>query len=79
MYAFKKCLRVKCNLNDSSQIGQWCRMAIVIDSDHDDIKYVLELKNEGFIKTEYLSWVLEKRAQGTIFGIKRLISSLTIA
>jgi hypothetical protein len=54
-------------------------LAIVLDSDIDDIKYVLELKNEGFVKSEYMTWVLEKRTQGTIFGIKRLISSLTVA
>jgi len=79
MHAFKKCLRVKSNINDYGQIQQWCRLAIVLDSDIDDIKYVLELKNEGFVKSEYMTWVLEKRTQGTIFGIKRLISSLTVA
>ena len=62
MHAFKKCLRVKSSINDYSQIQQWCRLAIVLDSDVDDIKYVLELQNEGFVKSEYMTWVLEKRS-----------------
>ena len=79
MHAFKKCLRVKSQINDYNKIKQWCRLAIVLDSDVDDIKYVLELTGEGFVKTEFLTWVLEKRANNVIFGIKRLISALTPA
>lgn len=52
-------------------------MAIVIDSDIEDIKYVLELTPEGFIKTEYVQRALLLRHENKIFGIKRLITPLT--
>ena len=54
MHAFKKCLRVKSQINDYNKIKQWCRLAIVLDSDVDDIKYVLELTGEGFVKLSFL-------------------------
>ena len=41
------------------EIKQWCRIGIVIDTDIDRVKYVLELGPEGFYKTEYMSRVLE--------------------
>ena len=39
---------------DFGLINQWCRVGIILDSDIDDIKYVLELTEEGFIKTEFV-------------------------
>ena len=56
---------------------QWCRCAIIVDSDLDEVKYILELTPEGFVRTEFISKALQWRAGGQIFGIKRLISPLT--
>ena len=36
-------------------IKQWSRCAIVVDSEIEEIKYVLMLGPEGFTKTEYMS------------------------
>ena len=54
MHVFKKCLRLKSDIKDFGIINQWCKIAIILDSDVDDIKYVLELTEQGFIKTEYV-------------------------
>ena len=40
-------------------IKQWCRMGIVIDSDVEEVKYILMLGPEGFSLTEYMSQVLK--------------------
>lgn len=71
-HAFLKHLRLKQNIDDPSDIKQWCRMAIVIDSEVPEIKYLLELEKEGFLKREYISRVVEFKAKGQIFAIKRL-------
>lgn len=47
-------------------------MAIVVDSEVPEIKYLLELDKEGFIKREYISRVVEFKSKGQIFAIKRL-------
>jgi hypothetical protein len=39
-------------------------MAIVIDSEVPEIKYLLELEKEGFLKREYISRVVEFKAKG---------------
>ena len=77
LHIFKQCLRMKSDIKNFDLINQWCRVAIVIDSDIEDIKYVLELTPEGFIKTEYVQRALLLRHENKIFGIKRLITPLT--
>ena len=77
LHIFKQCLRLKSDIKNFDLVNQWCRVAIVIDSDVEDIKYVLELTPEGFIKTEYVQRALLLRQENKIFGIKRLITPLT--
>ena len=72
LHALKKALRLKQSMDMFGTVKQWCRVAIVIDSDVEEIKYLLELTPEGFIKTEYLSRVLEFKANNQVFAIKRL-------
>jgi len=45
---------MKSDIKNFDLVNQWCRVAIVIDSDIEEIKYVLELTPEGFVKTEYV-------------------------
>jgi len=71
LHAFKKCLRLKLNLNDNADIKQWCRVGIVLDSEIPEVKYLLELTAEGFIKNEFLSRILEFKNKGQIFAVKR--------
>ena len=59
-------------------IKQWSRCAIVVDSEIEEIKYILMLGPEGFTKTEYMSQVLKWKAEGTTFAIKRLENPLSI-
>ena len=59
LHAFKKCLRLKTSVDDFREIKQWCRIGIVIDSEIEEIKYLLELGEEGFKFTEYMSRVLQ--------------------
>jgi len=59
LHAFKKCLRLKQDLSDMREIKQWSRIGIVIDTDIDRVKYVLELGPNGFYKTEYMTRVLQ--------------------
>jgi hypothetical protein len=68
---------MKSDIKSFDLINQWCRVAIVLDSDIDEIKYVLELTPEGFIKTEYVQRALLLRHENKVFGIKRLVTSLT--
>jgi hypothetical protein len=35
-------------------VPQWGKVAIIMDSDIPEIKYVLELTDKGFVKTEYV-------------------------
>ena len=63
-HSFQKHLRLKQNIDDPNDVKQWCRMAIVIDSPIPEIKYLLELMPEGFVKTEYIKRVVELRAKG---------------
>ena len=77
LHIFKQCLRMKSDIKNFDLVNQWCRVAIVIDSDIEEIKYVLELTPEGFVKTEYVQRALLLRHENKIFGIKRLITPLT--
>ena len=77
LHAFKKCLRLKQNLDDFKEIKQWCRVAIVIDSDIDEIKYLLELTSEGFVKTEYMSRILQLKRDHQTFAIRRQMVPLS--
>ena len=36
-------------------IKQWCNVGIIVDSDVEDVKYILMLTPEGFTKVEYFS------------------------
>jgi hypothetical protein len=54
LHVLKKCLRLKSDIKDFGLIRQWCKIGVVLDSDIEEIKYVLELTDEGFIKTEYV-------------------------
>ena len=47
-------------------------MGIIVDSDIDALKYVLELTRNGFVKTDYITKVLELKANNQTFAIKRL-------
>ena len=77
LHAFKKCLRLKQDLSDMREIKQWCRIGIVIDTDIDRVKYVLELGPEGFFKTEYMSRVLELKNNQQTFAIRRQMVPLS--
>ena len=59
------------------EIKQWCRVAIVIDSDIDEIKYLLELTSEGFVKTEYMSRILQLKRDHQTFAIRRQMVPLS--
>ena len=76
LHAFKKILRLKSQLDVVDNIKQWCRCGIVIDSDVEEIKYLLELTTDGFRKSEYVSRVLQFKKNKQIFGIRRLITPL---
>ena len=47
-------------------------MGIIVDSDIEEIKYILMLGPDGFSKVEYMSQVLKWKAEGTTFAIRRL-------
>ena len=55
LHYFKRSLRTKQNMDLFYPIKQWSRCAIVVDSEIEEIKYVLMLGPEGFTKTEYMS------------------------
>ena len=59
------------------EIKQWCRIGIVIDTDIDRVKYVLELKEDGFIKTEYMTRVLQLKANQQTFAVRRQMVPLS--
>jgi hypothetical protein len=54
LHVLKMTLRLKSDIMDFGMIQQWCRVGIILDSDIEDIKYVLELTEHGFVKTEYV-------------------------
>lgn len=58
-------------------VKQWCRAAIVIDSDVEAIKYILMLGPEGFYLKEYMTQVLQWKADNVTFAIKRLLNPLS--
>lgn len=78
LHAFKRSLRTKQNMDEFYPIKQWCRVGIVVDSDVEEIKYVLMLDKDGFTKTEYMSQVLKWKAEGTTFAIRRLENPLSL-
>ena len=55
LHYFKRSLRTKQNMDLFYPIKQWSRCAIVVDSEIEEVKYVLMLGPEGFTKTEYMS------------------------
>lgn len=77
LHFFKRALRTKENTDVYYPIKQWCRMGIVIDSDHESIKYILMLGPEGFYRVEYMTQVLDWKAENVNFAIKRLINPLS--
>lgn len=54
LHSLKKCLRLKSDIKDQGLVPQWGKVAIIMDSDIPEIKYVLELTDKGFVKTEYV-------------------------
>lgn len=65
-------------MDQADNVKQWSRAGIIIDSaDVDEIKYVFELTRDGFIKTEYMSRILQLKANNQTFAIKRLNGALT--
>ena len=72
LHHFKRSLRLKQDTNDFLDVKQWSRMGIIVDSDIDALKYVLELTRNGFVKTDYITKVLELKANNQTFAIKRL-------
>ena len=77
LHAFKKCLRLKQDLSDMREIKQWSRVGIVIDTDIDRVKYVLELGPEGFYKTEYMTRVLQLKTNQQTFAVRRQMVPLS--
>jgi len=59
-------------------IKQWCNVGIVVDSDVEDVKYILMLGPNGFTKAEYFSQVFKWKAEGTTFAIRRLENPLSL-
>ena len=59
-------------------IKQWCNVGIVVDSDADDVKFVLMLTANGFTLTEYMTATLGWKAEGTTFAIRRLDNPLAM-
>ena len=51
-------------------------MAIVVDTETKDMKELLELTPEGFIKNEFTLRVLDFKSNNQIFAIKRLRAGL---
>lgn len=78
LHYFKRSLRTKQNMDNFFPIKQWCNVGIVVDSDVEDVKYILMLGPEGFVKTEYFSQVFRWKAEGTTFAIRRLDNPLSI-
>ena len=79
LHYFKRALRTKQNMNLFCPIKQWCNVGIVVDSDIEDVKYILMLGKNGFIKTEYFSQVFQWKAERTTFAIRRLENPLSMA
>ena len=59
-------------------IKQWCRTGIVVDSDVDEVKYILLLGPDGFELIEYMTQVLKWKAENTTFAIRRLENPLSL-
>lgn len=79
LHFFKRALRTKENMDVFYPIKQWCRLGIVVDSDVEQVKYILMLGPEGFHRVEYMTQILEWKAANTTFAIKRLINPLSPA
>ena len=79
LHFFKRALRTKENMDVFYPIKQWCRLGIVVDSDIEQVKYILMLGPEGFYRVEYMTQILEWKAANTTFAIKRLINPLSPA
>ena len=79
LHFFKRALRTKENMDVFYPIKQWCRLGIVVDSDVEQVKYILMLGPEGFYRVEYMTQILEWKAANTTFAIKRLINPLSPA
>lgn len=54
LHILKNNLRLKSDIKDFGLISQWCKIGIILDSDIEQIKYVLELTEDGFVRTEYV-------------------------
>jgi len=77
LHFFKRSLRTKQNMDVFYPIKQWCRCGIVVDSEIEEIKYILMLGPEGFYRAEYMSQVLRWKSENTTFAIKRLTNPLS--
>ena len=53
-------------------------MGIVIDSDVEEVKYILMLGPDGFTLTEYMSQVLKWKSEQVTFAIRRLENPLSL-
>ena len=48
LHVLRMTLRLKSDIMDWGNIEQWCKIGIVLDTDVEDIKYILELTDSGF-------------------------------
>lgn len=49
---------------------EWSRVALVVDSDIEDVKYLLEISDKGFKMHEFISRMMHLKNESKIFAIK---------
>ena len=56
--------------DDPVTVHQWCRCGIIMDSNIQDVKYLLEITENGVEENELFSRLLLLKAQGMTIGYK---------
>lgn len=63
-------MRFKSKDNPTFAKKLWSRIGIIIDSDIEDVKYLLEISATGIRQYEFISRMMTYKIEGRVFSIK---------
>eukprot|EP00347_Sterkiella_histriomuscorum_P022262 403331105 len=69
-HILRQLLRFKCKDNPPFAKKLWSRIGIIIDSDIEDVKYILEITSTGIKQYEFISRMMYYKIEGFIFAVK---------
>ncbi len=62
-------MRFKDKGNEDDAFKLWSRIAIVVQSDIEDVSYLLEITDKGFKQYEFISRIMHYKRENYVIGV----------